>query len=79
MTLADAFVHLFTLKAFTVMVAGVALGVSVGGDEQPQFGPMPTALGEGKGIGREMTDPRRHLADRHESGFSPRHSDHFER
>ena len=30
MTLADAFLHLFTLKAFLVMVAGVALGVSVG-------------------------------------------------
>lgn len=30
MTLADAFVHLFTLKAFAIMVAGVALGVSVG-------------------------------------------------
>jgi putative tricarboxylic transport membrane protein len=29
-TLADAFLHLFTLKAFAVMVAGVALGVSVG-------------------------------------------------
>ncbi|HEY7364491.1 MAG TPA: tripartite tricarboxylate transporter permease, partial [Methylomirabilota bacterium] len=30
MTLADAFLHLFTLKAFAVMVGGVALGVSVG-------------------------------------------------
>jgi putative tricarboxylic transport membrane protein len=29
-TLADAFLHLFTLKAFAVMVGGVALGVSVG-------------------------------------------------
>jgi putative tricarboxylic transport membrane protein len=30
MTLADAFIHLFTLKAFLVMVSGVALGVLVG-------------------------------------------------
>jgi TctA family transporter len=30
MTLADAFVHLFTLKAFAIMLGGVALGVSVG-------------------------------------------------
>lgn len=30
MTLTDAFLHLFTLKAFLVMVAGVGLGVSVG-------------------------------------------------
>jgi putative tricarboxylic transport membrane protein len=29
-TLADAFLHLFTLEAFAVMVAGVGLGVSVG-------------------------------------------------
>jgi putative tricarboxylic transport membrane protein len=30
MTLAEAFLHLFTLKAFLVMTAGVALGISVG-------------------------------------------------
>ena len=30
MTLTEAFIHLFTLKAFLVMIAGVALGVSVG-------------------------------------------------
>jgi putative tricarboxylic transport membrane protein len=30
MTLADAFMHLFTLKAFAIMAAGVVLGVSVG-------------------------------------------------
>jgi putative tricarboxylic transport membrane protein len=30
MTLTEAFVHLFTLKAFFVMIGGVALGVSVG-------------------------------------------------
>ena len=30
MTLADAFVQLFTLKAFAIMLGGVALGVSVG-------------------------------------------------
>lgn len=30
MTLTDAFIHLLTLKAFLVMIGGVALGVSVG-------------------------------------------------
>lgn len=30
MTLAEAFLHLFTLKSFLIMIGGVALGVSVG-------------------------------------------------
>ncbi len=30
MTLLDAFIHLFTLKPFLVMTAGVALGIAVG-------------------------------------------------